>query len=150
MRKIKEQEKKKIVDQQIFNYPLNWRKTGTIIYFKNSRRKVYRKTIARNRKYQKQKSIYELVTEYMQQPKYYVEMDSRSIQEVFKKYSRSIQEVFKKYSRNTHYSLKWKTFLVLDNSSSNNTINGKENLKECKTDKQMISSSLTFKLQPWT
>ena len=55
---------------------------------------------------------------------------------------------FNKYSRNTHFDLKWKSLLVLDNPSTHNTINVKEKLKECESAIWMIPSGQTWKLQP--
>ena len=78
----------------------------------------------------KQKSIYYLTTECMEQLKYYVKMDSTSMQEIF------------------IFGLKWKKLLVVDNASTDKTINVKEKLKECETAIWMMPSGLTWEPQP--
>ena len=46
------------------------------------------------------------------------------------------------------FFIKWKTLLVLDNASTQNTINVKK-LNECETDIWMMPSGLAWKLQPF-
>ena len=72
---------------------------------------------------------YLFTTECMQPPKYYVQMDSTSMQEIL------------------IFGFIWKTLLVLDNAFTHNTINVKVKFKY-EAAIWMIPSDLTWTLQP--